>query len=183
MTIAAFWVHLMKRRHWVLAAAVVAVFVMFCFADMIFLEILGPVALVWIGVPATVVGVFRLLFLADSPQLRRHWRNVLYGVAVCACLLGLAIPINRYVHEFGVDEAKEYPAQVAPLLEAYRKAHGFYPKSLDQLSSRPPAPHLLSDPRSYDSYGDFYRFSFSKRSGMIEGWFYDSRDRMWRAST
>ncbi|QIF00973.1 hypothetical protein [Roseimicrobium sp. ORNL1] len=173
----------MKRRHWfLLTAAVVAFVVIACFADTMVLEVLGPVALVWIGLPAALVSVFRRLFLNDSPQLRRHWQNVLYGVGVCAGLLGLAIPINRYVHELGVDEAKEYPAQVAPLLEAYRKAHGFYPKSLDQLPSKPPVPRLLS-PHSYHSYRDFYRFSFPKPGGMFEGWMYDSRNRTWWLST
>lgn len=174
----------MKRHHWVLATAAVVAFVgIFYFADTFLLEVLGMVALVWIGLPATVVSVFRLLFLADSPQLRRHWRNVLYGVGAYACLLGLAIPINRYVHEFGVDQAKEYPAQVAPLLEAYRQAHGSYPKSLDQLPSKPPLPRLLRKTHSYRSRGDFYMFSFSKPGGMFEGWIYDSRRRAWWLST
>lgn len=174
----------MKPRHWVLAASSVAAFVaIVCIADTIVLEFLCVAALVWIGLPAVVVGVFRLIFRADSPQLRRHWKNVLYGVAAYACLVGLAIPVNRYVHEFGVGEAKDYPAQVAPLLEAYRKAHGVYPKSLDQLPSKPAPPRLLRDPRSYHSYGDFYTFSFSKPGGMFEGWVYDSRMRRWWLST
>jgi hypothetical protein len=128
------------------------------------------------------VGVFLLFF---SLATRRAWRPPLVLMAIAVISAGIvagAISLNRAVQDRAVLHAKAYPDRIAPLLEAYRQAHGVYPKSLDQLPSTPPLPRLLRDD-AYHSDGKTYSFQFPQPGGFIDTWTYDSETRTWYLET
>jgi hypothetical protein len=105
--------------------------------------------------------------------------TILFLVAAFGCFVGLAIPTNRFIQQRAVAAAKEYPAVVAPMLEAYRKTQGLYPTSLDQLPTKPSVPRLLRRPHSYRSDGLSYSFYFPAPGGLMDTWSYDSKTRQW----
>jgi hypothetical protein len=169
----------MNGRHLFLAAAAIAVFVAVVWLmDPLLLYILGLGPLIWIGLPASLIAGFRLL-VGTRPGATRHCDvTVLCIVGEFGCFVALAIPINHFTHQDAVAAAKEYPAQIAPLLEAYRQAHGSYPSSLDQIPTKPVVPRFLRRPHSYRSKDDRYSFSFG---GFMGTWYYDSRTRLWHS--
>lgn len=164
----------------VLAAAFAAVVVL---ADPFFLLVLGLVPLVWIGLPAAALAVILLLVALRTGRSLRPALTLLAAVAVFGALIGLALPANRLMQQRAVDDAKAYPARVAPLLEAYRQMHGTYPGSLDQLPGKPPVPRLLRTPYGYRSDGCGYSFSFGQPGGFINTWDYRSEMGSWLLST
>ena len=93
-------------------------------------------------------------------------------------LCGLSL---RTVCLFQETAAREYPRLVAPFLEAYRKTHGTYPESLDQLPSKPSVPRLMHG-RCYSGGDDRYTFSFTQQAyiDITEDWIYKSETRKWR---
>lgn len=108
---------------------------------------------------------------------------MLTSVGALAILAGVAWPLNHFAQERAVTAAKAYPERVAPLLDAYRQAHGSYPTSLDQLASKPTVPRLLRRSYGYRSEGSRYSFSFLQPGGMIDTWDYDSTSKEWHLST
>jgi hypothetical protein len=176
----------MKRRYLIVAtvAAALAVFAaVVWFMDPFLLFVFGVGSLVWIGLPASLFAGIRLFVIRGAGRTSSTDMTVLSMVAVFGCFVGVAIPANDFVQECAVDAAKEYPAQVAPLLEAYRQAHGSYPTSLDQLPTRPAVPRLLRSRYGYRSHGSSYSFSFGQPGGLINSWGYDSRTQKWHLST
>jgi hypothetical protein len=147
------------------------------------LLLLGVAPLLWVGVPAVMIGGFYSLFLPRTSDFRRQFRTFLRGVAAFACFVGVAIPANRVVQNWSVDAARAYPAQVAPHLEAYRQLHGRYPATLDQLSTKPPVPRLLRRSHGYRSTGPMYWFHYSQPGTMMDHWEYDSETQSWRLFT
>ena len=97
--------------------------------------------------------------------------------------MGLMLPINGFIQERAVTAAKAYPARIAPLLEVYRKSHGFYPMKLDELPSKPSVPRLLRSSYGYRSNGHHYTFCFPQPGGIIDVWDYDSETKSWHLST
>lgn len=155
------------------------------FADPFALLLFGIVPLLWIGVPATLVGCAMLFIAIRTKRSRRAAVAILSIVFGSTCFIGLAIPANDFVQQLAVDAAKAYPAKVAPLLEAYRDAHGSFPNSLDQLPAAPRLPRLLRrwGRHCYRSDGRTYSFSFPQPGGLINSWDYDSQTRTWHLST
>lgn len=154
-----------------------------CFVDPFLLIILGVAPLVWIGVPASLIAVILLLVSIRTGRSRRPALTILSVVAAFACLVGLAIPTNHFIQQRAVASAKEYPTRVAPLLEAYRQAHGSYPTNLDQIPAKPSVPRLLRSSYGYRSDGRSYSFSFGQPGGLIDTWDYDSETQTWHLST
>ncbi len=149
------------------------------FADPFYLFLFGVGSLVLIGGPVAVFGVFHLLRDGGSHSLGRR---VLKAAGRYACFIGLLMVANYFAQEHAVANAKAYPEQVAPILEAYRKEHGTYPKSLDLLPSKPPVPRLLRD-SAYQSNGQGYGFCFSQPGGFIfDVWCYDMETQTWNFS-
>ena len=149
------------------------------FVDPFALFLFGVGSLVLIGGPVAVFGVFHLLRDGSSHSLGRR---VLKAVGGYACFISLLITANHFAQEHAVANAKAYPAQLAPLLEAYRKEHGTYPKSLDLLPSKPPVPRLLRN-SAYHSNGQGYGFCFPQPGGLIDVWCYDSETQTWNFSS
>ncbi len=162
-----------------LAAAFAAVV---WFVDPFLLTALGVWLLGWIGLPASLFAIVLLRIAIRGGGSLRPALTILSSVAVFCCLLGVAVPANKFVHECAVATAKEYPARVAALLEGYRQAHGAYPTSLDQLPARPPVPRLLRGEHGYHSDGRSYSFSFGQPGGFIDTWEYDSGTQIWQLS-
>jgi hypothetical protein len=97
--------------------------------------------------------------------------------AICILVLGLFVGDFWQKHDVRV--AKEYPAQVAPLLEKYRREHGAYPQNLEQLPTKPPLPRVESF--SYEANGKSYSFSFHSPGDLFgfSRWDYDSARKNW----
>lgn len=171
----------MNKRYW-FPAGVVAVFAAAVwFMDPLLLSVLGAVLLVWIGIPVVLLSLVRLITAHRSGNSNDPAVRLFSAVAAVGCFFGLAIPSNGFFHQRAVATAKEYPAQVAPLLEAYRQTHGSYPASLDQLPAKPAVPRLLRNYYGYNSEGGSYSFRFSPRFG--HRWTYDGTTKTWRLST
>jgi hypothetical protein len=147
-------------------------------ADPFLLILCGVAPLLWIGLPAALIGFILLAIAFYTGRSLRPAFIVLGIVFGFACFVGLAIPANDFLQERAVVTAKEYPARVAPLLEAYHRAHGTYPASLDQLPSRPSLPRLMKG-FGYSTYGNGYSFMFPEPGGWINTWNYDSETGKW----
>jgi len=166
-----------------LAALVVALFIAAAWlVDPFLLIILGVAPLVWIGLPAALVASILLVVSLRTGGSRRLALRTLAVVGAFACFVGLVIPTNHFVQGAAVSDAKAYPARVAPLLEAYRKEHGVYPASLDQLPTIPPVPRLLRR-YGYHSSGQSYSFTFAQPGGLIDTWDFNSETQTWHLST
>jgi hypothetical protein len=173
----------MNARRLILAAIAAALVAVVWFADPFLLILLGVAPLVWIGLPASLGAVILLLVAIRTGRSRRPALRVLSVVGVFVCLVGLAIPTNHFIQQRAVTAAKAYPARVAHLLEAYRQTHGSYPKSLDQLPSKPSLPRLLRNSYGYRSDGRRYWFCFDQPGGLIDTWNYESETQQWHLST
>jgi len=172
------------KKQFYLAAVIIAVFAaVVWFMDPLFLFILGVAPLLWIGLPATLLGVILLLVAVRTGRSRRPSLIILSIVCGFACFVGLAIPTNHYIQTQAVAAAKAYPERIAPLLEQYRRVHGAYPASLDQLPPRPRVPRLLRSNYGYHSDGQHYTFSFPQPGGMIDVWDYSSETHTWHLSS
>lgn len=128
------------------------------------------------------IGLFLLFF---SLATHRAWRPPLVLMAIAVAAAGIAagtVSLNQRVQDRAVAQAKAYPDRIAPLLEAYRQAHGAYPKSLDHLPTTPPLPRLLRH-NAYHSDGKTYSFQFPQPGGLIDTWNYDSETQTWYLET
>lgn len=152
------------------------------FADPFFL-FLAFAPLICVGLPVAVGATIFLLIAIRTGRPRRPAVVMLGAVAALTILAGLAWPLNPFAQDRAVTAAKAYPERVAPLLEAYRQAHGAYPDSLDQLPTKPVVPRLLRRMYGYRSDGGRYSFSFPVPGGMIDSWDYDSDTKEWSLST
>ena len=162
----------MKKRFYI-AAAVVALFTATVWFMNPFLFLFSAIPLlIWFGPPVTIYAVVCLLIAVQKGRPRREPLTILSVVFGVACFVVLYWDIQ----ERAVDGAKAYPALVAPMLEAYKQAHGTYPTNLDQLASKPSLPRLLRR-NSYYSDGQKYYFNF--RGRFITTWYYDSGNRFW----
>lgn len=173
----------MNKRYSTLATIVVVFVAVVWLMDPFLLLILGVGPLLWIGLPASLIASILLVVAMRTGRSRRPALRILSVVAAFGCFVGLAIPTNHFIQQRAVAAAKEYPARVAPLLEAYRQAHGSYPTSLDQLPSKPFVPRLLRTSYGYRSAGSSYSFCFGQPGGLIDTWDYDSETQTWHLST
>lgn len=173
----------MNGRYFIITAAAAAFVAAVWFMDPFLLFILGVAPLVWIGLPASLIAVVLLFAAVRTGRSRRPALTTLVVVTVFGCLVGLAIPANHFIQAHAVTAAKEYPARVAPLLEAYRQAHGSYPASLDHIPAKPSVPRLLRSTYGYRSDGSSYTFYFPQPGALIDTWHYDSKTQRWHLST
>jgi hypothetical protein len=141
------------------------------------------IALLWILAPCAVAAAIILLVAVIYRRPRRLPLRLLFAVFAGACITVLAVPINGYLQGRAADAAMAYPAQVAPLLEQYRREHGAYPSELGQLPSRPLLPRLLRGAQSYSSDGEEYFFQFPQPGGLINVYDYNSGTHKWELST
>ena len=133
--------------------------------------------------PCFVIGLGLLIVSkARTQQTSQPVTLISAGVAL-ACIAWPTVTANRWVHDRAVEDAKNYPELVNPLLEDYRLTHGGYPQSLEQLPSKPPVPRLLRTSFSYRSDGKGYSFAFAQPGGLIDTWDYDSTTHTWHLST
>jgi len=158
-------------------AAVVA------YADPMLLVLVVFMGLMWIVEPCAVVAFVILVYAIATKRWLRPPLLLLAGVFAVAGLMVLSLPVNQFIQERSVVAAKAYPATIAPLLEQYRRAHGTYPTSLDQLPTHPQVPRLLRTPFGYRSAGDHYTFTFPQPGGLIDVWDYNSETHAWHLST
>ena len=134
-------------------------------------------------IPIALAMVIWLIFAFSTGRSGRPAIAVLAKLLGFACFVALSFPANHFVQEQAVVAAKEYPTHIAPLLEAYRMAHGVYPANLDQLPSKPSVPRLLRRPFGYRLNGSYYSFHFSQPGGLIDVWDYSSETHTWHLST
>ncbi len=151
-------------------------------ADPLLLTILVFAALFYAALPLTGVGVVFFLYARAIHASPSFALRFLVTILIGSALLGVSVPLNRLVQAQAEALAKDYPARVAPALEAYRQTSGAYPSSLDQLPSKPFVPRLLRRPFGYRSDGKHYSFSFPVPGGMIDVWDYSSQTKNWSVS-
>ena len=172
----------MSKRFY-FAAIIISLFaVVVWFADPFQLIVLGVAPLIWIGLPALLIGGIMLLRAMRTGRSCRLPINILLAVLGFVFFVNLAIPVNLLIQAQAVNEAKAYPGRVAPLLEAYKQKQGAYPVNLDQLPAKPPMPRLLRR-LGYHADGQSYWFSFPLPGGLIDVWQYDSKTHAWHLST
>jgi len=135
------------------------------------------------AIPCFVIGLVWLVVSRTQGRSIPQPCILIFTAFAMACLAWPTLTANRWVHQRAADAAKHYPEQVSPLLEAYRREHGAYPRSLDQLPSKPPMPRLLRKSYSYKSDGRTYSFSFAQPGGLIDTWHYDSETHTWYLET
>lgn len=147
------------------------------------LVVIGAVGLLWIVIPLLAAAmVFWLYALRKGRSCQPAF--MLFRLAAAAVLFFLlAMPLNQWVFDQEVKAAKACVEEMVPLLEDYRRQHGAWPTSLEQLPTLPPLPWLLRDPHCYRSEGDGYTFSFSQPGGLIDVWVYESKTQAWNLST
>jgi hypothetical protein len=172
-----------NRRLVIIGSIALSLGVIACVVDPFLLGIVVIGASVWIGGPLLAVGIIMLLIAARRQQSLAPAMRLLAGVVLAVCFGGTAMLVNHFVQKGAVLDAKAYPQKIAPLLETYRRAHGTYPATLDQLPSKPSVPRLLRSPYGYRSDGQSYSFSFPEPGGLIDTWQYDSETRQWHLST
>lgn len=139
---------------------------------------LGIAVLVFLGGPLLLYGLVRVIYDCKSGSHGTGLR-VIRWVAVMTVFIVLGVLANRFVYARAEAAAFAYPAQVTPLLEAYREAHGSYPTRLDDLPAKPSIPRLLRGDGSYAPWQGGYRFSFSASYDLMDSWTYDSSAGEW----
>lgn len=172
----------MTTRWPVSIALIVAAFAAIVWWTEPFLLLLFGIITLWVSLPMALLAAVLLWYANKTGFPRPAALTLLYVTLGLVCFVGLAIPTNYFVQEYAVAVAKAYPARVAPLLEAYRQAHGAYPTNLDQLPSKPSLPGLMRG-FGYHSDGRSYYFSFPQPGGLIDVWSFDSRTGTWHLST
>lgn len=136
-----------------------------------------------LGLPVALLTVF---LLARARRQRRSITPLVQVLKVfaCAAVLGsLALPANHYVFQRAIAEAKAWPEVLLPHLEAYRTAHGTYPRTLADLPQHPPLPRLIGED-GYSSDGRNFRLWFGDPvGGFFDAWLYESSTGQWHLSS
>jgi hypothetical protein len=183
------------RATWISAGAFLSLYVLSVWLFRPFLlKIVLIVPLIVIGGPALIAAIALWLGALLRRTSRRLALKIFSVLGVFVCFSALAIPANRWYYQWEEAQAMAFPETVSSQLEAYRRANGAYPESLNQLDPEPWVPRLLRDayrPYSNRPYrgphadrpkGEGYSFYFrppAKRAGM---WMYDSETRTWHRS-
>lgn len=173
----------MTKRWIFLGAGAVGYGAVVTYADPMLLFILVYAGLLFLVAPCAAVALVILVFAIASKRWLRPPILLLIGVFTVAALLALSLPINGYIQQRAVVAAKAFPDRVAPMLEEYRRQHGAYPASLDQLPSHPHVPRLLRTSYGYRAQGQTYTFTFPQPGGMIDVWDDSSETHTWHLST
>lgn len=148
------------------------------FADPLVVYI-GVVYAMMLAALSVVTGIVALV-VARSRQRISRWPGHLMLVAAMVGCAGLGtVAFNSWLNDRSVREAKRYPTLVAGPLEDYRRAHGAYPQSLEELPAAPPVPSLLVRPYGYSTDGVTYSFSFPRPGGIFDMWTYHSATQTW----
>jgi hypothetical protein len=151
------------------------------FVEPFLLLVSGIAVLMFVGAPLLLFGLVRVIYDCKSGSYGTGLR-VIRWVVVMTVFIVLGVWANRFVYARAEAAAFAYPAQVIPLLEAYREAHGSYPTRLDDLPARPSIPRLLQRRGSYASWQGGYRFSFSAPADLMDSWTYDSSVGKWHVN-
>lgn len=136
-----------------------------------------------LGLPVSLLTAYLLARARRQGRSITPLVQVLRVFAYMVVLGFLAWPLNQYVYQRAIAEAKAWPQILLPHLESYRIAHGTYPRSLRDLPSHPPLPRLIGK----DSYGsDGRNFSLwfgDPVGGFFDAWVYESSTGQWHFSS
>lgn len=136
-----------------------------------------------VGVPVALLAAFLLWRASRQGRTMAPLVQVLRVLAYAAVLGSLALPLNHYVFQRAIAEAKAWPEVLRPHLEAYRTAHGTYPRTLQDLPSHPPLPRLIGK----DGYGsdgrNFTLWFGDPGGGFFDAWVYESSTGQWHFSS
>ena len=130
-----------------------------------------------VGIPAAAA-----LILTLKNRERAHPRHIGNGFAIGAVaglvFLGLFFLSGLFVFERRESEVRSYVNTVLPLLDAHKKKHGQYPKTLDGLTDKK-IPYYLGAREAYSSDGTSFRFYYETPDSLMGGKIFTSRDRSW----
>ncbi len=148
------------------------------YVDPILVIIFAVDGLIWIGLPLIAVCLALLLVgLYTERSIRTALMLLGWSIAI-VFLAMVAIPANAFLQDHAVENAKVYSEKIDGLLEEYRRDHGAYPSSLDQIPSAPPMPRLLRR-NDYYSDGETYSLDFQVPGGLLDRWHYTSETHQW----
>jgi hypothetical protein len=141
-------------------------------------HLLGVIWLIeFVALPFGVAGLLALFGTVDSRA--RGVGRWAWCVAFAAGSTILSVPVGAAVAERDIWTAKAYCEALVPLLEEYRTTHGSYPRHLGPVAGPAEQPQLLRDGAYYHSDGTGFSFSFRNPSGMMGGFAFDGRTRVW----
>jgi hypothetical protein len=143
------------------------------FGALVFLTALA----VGFGAPAAIV-VWLLTVRTVRPD--DTWlRSIAVGVLIACGALVSASFVAGWIGSARTEHRRHDAETIVPLLDEYRRAHGKFPASLDDVvgAPRPPA-HF-----AYSSDGTKFELGVSEPSGFMDfgvgGWTYTSERRIW----
>jgi hypothetical protein len=139
---------------------------------------LGMGAMLGIGAPMAVTALL-VLSLDRQTHFRRPALQLLHGAFALGCLCGTTILLNQLVYDRAVNAAKEFASRLEPLVESYRKAHGSFPASLEDLSAVVQLPRLYRND-AYSMEDGAWSLQFRNPETFWHQWAYDSSSRTWR---
>jgi len=133
---------------------------------------------IYLGLPVLIASALSFIPRKRSPTLA-----ALSRVALCAGLVALSaavsLPIGTLVLRRDIAAAKRYCEDLVPGLDAYKRAHGHYPKAIDTVTVPAGTPRLLRPYPFYTSDGASFSFWFANPGGLMDGCAYDSNHREW----
>ena len=150
--------------------------------DPMVLQLLCVFPFLLIAFPCALLGILLFAYSLRGGRFRRPALMILSTVGGWALIATATVWANDFAQRWPIAEAKAYPQQVEPLLEAYRVSHGAYPKRLDQLPAHPKPPRLMRE-SGYQSDGSDYSFTFPQPGDMTDLWIYDRATKRWELST
>jgi len=134
-----------------------------------------------VGSGLVLDGVLYVAFLGLIPTLvaaliLKEW--LWAAVAAVAIFTAITYPkLSEGFHMLEVWRGKQYVVAIAPLLDQYKKDHGSYPESLNEIANLPPPPA----PMKYEAFGGDYfitiydpqNFDFDRYNSAIQVWYRD----------
>lgn len=139
----------------------------------IFAGILFGAPLVLILVIWFIIGMKRA---AEIPNRLR--RTFLASVIVCGSMV-VSLGTGKAIHHWEITEARNYVANMVPILDQYRNDFGKYPQNLSIIGA-PTPPKFLRQVHSYTATNNSFSFEYWDAAGMLAGYYFDSFSRTWK---
>lgn len=133
----------------------------------------------YVGLPLSILSAVLFSVSIRKPE------GIIRRVSIWGFILVLlvfssltSLPVRNYILNCRISQAKSYCEALIPKLEAWKKEHGSYPKSISKVGAPDKLPMLL-DSGFYNSDGQNFYFDFVHPAGMMNGFEYSSHNHKW----